>query len=85
MIAVRFNKRRGEMGWGSRDHVWRVFDGPKQYVVKHVYINVPSWGEKTGEDWSICCHGVLSFYRDTSTITIEADPCLTIAKCTALP
>lgn len=85
MIAVRFNKRRGEPGWGSRDHVWRVFDGPKQYVVKHVRLNVPSWGAPTGEDYSMCCNGVLFFDRVTSTITIEADPCQTIAKCTALP
>jgi hypothetical protein len=71
MIAVRFNKRRGQDGWGSPDHVWRVFDGPKQYVVKNVRINVASWGEKTDEDWSICCNGRVLFDRATSTITIE--------------
>lgn len=85
MIAVRFNKRRGEPGWGSPDHVWRVFDGPKHYVVKQVRINVPSWGEKTGEDWSICCHGVALLDRTSSTITIEASTCLSTLKCRALP
>lgn len=71
MIAVRFNKRRGEPGWGSRDHVWRVFDGPKQYVVKNVRINVPSWGEQTGEDWSICCEGRVFIDYAASTVVIE--------------
>lgn len=71
-IAIRFNKSRGQPGRGSIDHVWRVFDGPKEYVVKNVYINVPSWGEKTGDDWSICCDGSVRIDRQTSTVTIEA-------------
>lgn len=70
-IAVRFNKTRGRSGRGSPDHVWRVFDGPKEFVVKNVRIEVPSWGDKTGEDWSICCDGVISIDRETSTITIK--------------
>jgi hypothetical protein len=53
------------------DHVWRVFDGPKEYVVKNVKIDVPSWGAKTGEDWSICCEGKLVIDKESSTITIE--------------
>jgi hypothetical protein len=71
MIAIRFNKTRGEPGRGSPDHVWRVFDGPKEYLTKNVRINVPSWGERTGEDWSICCNGVISIDRNSSTITIK--------------
>jgi hypothetical protein len=70
-IAIRFNKTRGEPGRGSFDHVWRVFDGPKEFVVKNVRIEVPSWGDKTGEDWSICCDGVVSIDRQTSTVTIK--------------
>lgn len=70
-FAIRFNKTRGQAGRGSLDHVWRVFDGPKEYVVKHVRINVPSWGEQTGEDWSICCDGELQLDRTTSTVTIN--------------
>ena len=70
-IAVRFNKTRGMPGRGTADHVWRIFDGPKEYVAKHVVINVKSWGEKTGEDWSICCNGSVKIDRDTSTVTIE--------------
>ena len=71
MIAVRFNKTRGQPGRGSLDHVWRVFDGPKEYVAKNVKINVPSWGAKTGEDWSICCKGKVSLDKSTSTVIIE--------------
>lgn len=71
MICVRFNKSRGQPGRGSMEHVWRVFDGPKEYVVKNVQINVPSRGVKTGEDWSICCEGRLVIDKESSTITIE--------------
>jgi len=55
------------------DHVWRVFDGPKEYVVKHVQINVHSRGAKTGEDWSICCEGRVVVDKKSSTITIEKE------------
>ena len=70
-IFIRFNKSRGMPGRGTLDHVWRVFEGDSEYVVKNVEINVPSKGEKTGEDWSICCEGVVSIDRKTSTITIN--------------
>lgn len=70
MICVRYNKTRGQPGRGSVDHVWRVFDGPKEYIVKDVKINVPSWGAKTGDDWSICCEGKVTINKESSTITI---------------
>jgi hypothetical protein len=70
-IYVRFNKTRGQPGRGTADHVWRVFDGPKEYLVKNVEINVPSRGEKTGQDWSICCEGTLRLDRDTSTAIVD--------------
>jgi hypothetical protein len=76
MICVRFNKNRGQVGRGSVDHVWRVFDNDKEYVVKNVQINVPSWGAKTGEDWSLCCEGVITVDKETSTITIGERKCL---------
>ena len=75
MICVRFNKSRGQVGRGSIDHVWRIFDNNKEYVVKNVQINVPSWGAKTGEDWSICCEGVITVDKETSTITIGEKIC----------
>ena len=69
-FQIRFNKTRGLTNRGSLDHVWRVFEDGKEYLVKNVTINVPSYGAKTGEDWSICCEGVLILDRDTSTATI---------------
>jgi hypothetical protein len=62
--CIRFNKTRGQV-------VWRVFEGNREYIVKHVEILVPSRGEKTGEDWSICCEGELTLDRQTSTATIK--------------
>ena len=76
MICVRYNKTRGQIGRGSVDHVWRIFDNNKEYVVKNVQINVPSWGAKTGEDWSICCEGVITVDKQTSTITIGEKLCM---------
>lgn len=70
MIFVRYNKTKGQPGRGSIDHVWRVFDGPKEYIVKNVKINVHSWGGKTGDDWSICCEGKVMVDKETSTVTI---------------
>jgi len=66
---IRFNKTRGQAGRGTTDHVWRVFEGEKEYLVKNVKINVPSYGEKenNSEDWNICCEGVISFDKETST------------------
>jgi hypothetical protein len=76
MICVRYNKSRGQVGRGSVDHVWRVFENSKEYVVKNVQINVPSWGAKTGEDWSICCEGIITVDKETSTITIGEKICM---------
>jgi len=68
---IRFNKTRGQPNRGTVDHVWRVFEGSKEYLVKHVEINVPSYSERTGDDWNIACDGVLSFVRETSTAIIN--------------
>ena len=68
---IRFNKTRGMPNRGTFDHVWRVFEDDKEYLLKNVRINVPSWGAKTGEDWSICCEGTMTIDRDTSTAIID--------------
>ena len=68
--AIRFNKTRGQPGRGSLDHVWRVFEDGKEYLFKHVKINVPSYSERAGEDWNIVCQGVMVIDRSTSTATI---------------
>jgi hypothetical protein len=70
--SIRFNKTRGQPGRGTIDHVWRVFeDNKKEYIAKHVKINVPSYSERDGEDWNIACIGTLAIDRETSTITIS--------------
>ena len=72
MIAIRFNKSKGAPGRGTVDHAWRIFDGGKEYIAKNVKIQVPSWGQKTEEDWSICCDGVVGVDKETSTVTISS-------------
>jgi hypothetical protein len=61
------------IGRGTLDHVWRVFEGNKEYLFKHVRINVPSFSEKDGEDWNITCHGKMTIDRDTSTAIINGE------------
>jgi hypothetical protein len=71
-FQIRFNKTRGLPNRGTADHVWRVFEDGKEYLFKNVQIGVESYGAKTGEDWSICCEGVLAIDRSTSTAIISA-------------
>jgi len=68
--AIRFNKTRGNPGRGSVDHVWRVFENGKEFLCKHVKINVPCYDERTGNDWNIACEGQMIIDRETSTISI---------------
>jgi hypothetical protein len=72
---IRFNKSRGQDGRGTADHVWRVFEGDKEYLVKHFKLNVPSKSEieANGADWNVICYGVLTLDRDTSTAIINAE------------
>ena len=56
------------------DHVWRIFEGDKEYLFKHFQLNVPSTSEMSaGPDWNIACNGVMAIDRDTSTATINAE------------
>ena len=72
--SIRFNKSRGMDGRGTPDHVWRVFeDDGKEYLFKHLDITVPVKDERAGEDWNICCFGVLLIDRDTSTAVIKPE------------
>ena len=70
---IRFNKSRGQEGRGTFEHVWRVFEEDKEYLVKHFKLNVPSFSEidSSGVDWNLCCYGTLTFDRDTSTAIID--------------
>lgn len=70
---IRFNKSRGMDGRGSKDHVWRVFEGDKEYLFKNFKINVSSYSEKeeNSEDWNVACYGVMTIDKDTSTAIIN--------------
>ena len=68
--SIRFNKTRGQEGRGTVDHCWRVFEGEKEYLFKHVKIDVPSYSEQEGQDWNMCCYGTMSIDRETSTAII---------------
>jgi len=72
---IRFNKSRGANGRGTFDHVWRVFENEKEYLVKNFRLNVPSFGEKedNGVDWNVCCFGYLTIDRETSTAIINGE------------
>lgn len=70
---IRYNQTRGEPNRGTVDHVWRVFENDKEFLVKNIKINVPCYGAQTGMDYSICCIGVMHVDRETSTITIEQE------------
>jgi hypothetical protein len=68
---IRFNKTKGMPGRGTVDHVWRVFENNKEFLVKHVKINVPSYSEQIGGDWNIACEGYMMIDRETSTAIIN--------------
>lgn len=75
---IRFNKSRGQQGRGSLDHVWRVFENGKEFIVKHVKMNVPVWDEITGDgrgndDWNMCCEGFMTLDSKTSTAIINKE------------
>lgn len=70
---IRFNKTRGQEGRGTVDHVWRVFEGNKEYLVKNFKLNVKSFGEKeeASDDWNLVCYGIMTIDRETSTVIID--------------
>ena len=70
---IRFNKARGQAGRGTLDHVWRVFEGKKEYLFKNIDINVPvkSEKDKNGVDYNITCQGILTIDQETSTAIIR--------------
>ena len=72
---IRFNKSRGQPGRGTVDHAWRIFEGKKEYLVKHFKLEVPSFSEieDNGQDWNLVCYGLLTFDRVTSTAIISGE------------
>lgn len=70
---IRYNKSKGMAGRGSLEHNWRVFEDGKEYLFKHFQVNVPCSDERDGEDWNLCCHGVMTIDRETSTAIINKE------------
>jgi hypothetical protein len=68
---IRFNQSRGQQGRGTPEHVWRVFEGDKEYLFKHLKIEVHVDDEQTGEVWNIRCYGTLTIDKETSTAIIK--------------
>jgi len=73
---IRFNKSRGQTGRGTLDHVWRVFEGKKEYLFKNIDITVPVKSEKdaNGVDYNITCQGIMTVNKETSTAIITCKP-----------
>ena len=77
-FLIRFNKSRGQQGRGSVDHVWRVFQDGKEFLCKHVNIQIPLTDVRTGDDWNLTGQGEMIIDKETSTIIIKGDnrcPC----------
>jgi hypothetical protein len=73
---IRFNKSKGQPGRGTKDHAWRVFENGKEFLCKHITINVPCQDEITpggqgNDDWNFACEGYMSIDKEESRITIN--------------
>jgi hypothetical protein len=56
------------------DHVWRVFENDKEYLLKHFKLEVPAESEMSeGPDWNISCKGFMVIDRATSTAIIKGN------------
>jgi hypothetical protein len=50
-----------------------VFENDKEYLFKNFQLNVPAFSEKdgNGQDWNLCCVGVMTIIKETSTAIIN--------------
>ena len=69
---IRFNKSKGLPGRGTEDHAWRVFENGKEYLFKHLDINVPIKDERSDSDYNISCQGIMTIDKETSTAIIRS-------------
>lgn len=74
IYQIRFNKSRGQVGRGTVDHVWRVFENGKEFLFKNLDISAPIKSEKdeNGIDYNIVCRGYMTINRDASTAVITS-------------
>jgi hypothetical protein len=49
------------------DHLWRVFENNKEFLVKHVKINVPSYSGKPAAIGTSACEGYMMIDHQTSS------------------
>ena len=69
---IRFNKTKGQPGRGTEEHAWRVFENGQEYLFKHLNITTSVVDEQTGSDYNICCYGVMTIDKETSTAVISS-------------
>lgn len=57
------------------DHVWRVFENGKEFLLKNLDITAPVKSEKdvNGMDYNIVCQGYMTLDRETSTAVITQE------------
>jgi hypothetical protein len=70
---IRYNKNAGQIGRGTVDHKWRVFDETgKEYLCKNVVLKTDAWTaiDPNDVDWNMNCNGTMQIDKETSTITI---------------
>jgi hypothetical protein len=68
---IRYNRTKGQPGRGTDDHAWRVFENDKEYLFKHLKIFTEITDEQSGHDYNICCYGIMTIDRETSTAIIR--------------
>ena len=77
---IRFNKSRGQPNRGSIEHVWRIFENDKEYIVKHFKLEMLECHDEfsgngtSADDWNICCYGYMTLDKKTSTAIIKGYP-----------
>jgi len=69
---IRYNRTKGQPGRGTEEHAWRVFENGQEYLFKHLKIYTGITYEQTGPDYNICCYGVMTIDRETSTAIISS-------------
>ena len=71
--SIRFNHSRGQIGRGTIDHVWRIFENDKEYLFKNFVLNVFSVSERdeVSNNWNVTCYGFMTIDRNTSTAIIN--------------
>ena len=49
---------------------WSELQDDREWLARHVFIEVPSRSEQEGPDWNIVCEGNMLFFEGTDTVVI---------------